>query len=150
MRTTWSRLSWLSDLLIGNSWADPPTARSAALNGWPGWPPLAVSAYVSTSPTAMTGFSSISALSAAAGTAKLTANAPAAMPTIHLSRVRRLARCGWGGSPGGGDGSAGLPGDAVLSRFKVCFMADKGLLIEEQQESKVEAAGARSRPDDGC
>ena len=74
---------------------------------------------------AMTGFSSISALSAAAGTAKLTANALAAMPTIQPSSVRRL-------TPGGASWSTPLPGDAVLSGFKVCFMADKGLLVEEQ------------------
>ena len=52
---------------------------------------------------------------AAAGTAKLTANAPAAIPTIHPSNVRRV-----------------LPGDAVLSEVEMCFMADKGLLVEEQ------------------
>src|SRR6266581_3815113 len=45
-RTTMSRLSWFVSLPIGKSCADPPTARSLALNDWPGWPPVVASAYV--------------------------------------------------------------------------------------------------------
>src|SRR6266550_970810 len=78
----------------------------------------------------MTGLSRVSALRAAAGTAKLSANALAAIPTIQPNSVRRL-----------------LPGDAVLSDVEMCFMADKGLLVEEEQESEVETAGARRRTD---
>src|SRR2546422_1008930 len=94
----------------------------------------------------MTGFSRMSALSAAAGTAKLTANAPAAMPTIQPSSVRRLrSGCVTTASPA----SPRSPWDAVVSGFKVCFMANEGLLVEQQQESKDEAAGAGGGSNNG-
>src|SRR5205085_1302775 len=80
------------------------------------------------SPGAMIGFWTASALSATAGTTKLTPNAPAAMPTIKLSR-RRLPNA--------------LPGYAIVTDLQVRFIPNECLLTKEQQNRQDEAASTR-------